>query len=253
MNSKAKFVKDKFDIGLKFSKVKRNSNGKIVRIKVEYKDNKGNTGVTELNSTQAIQPIYFYKNEEGIGFGKPNQKRVFEKEIVINEEMNEDVEISDSILEIDEDQISTSDLSSDEKRQSKIVIRKDGKKPVVIINGKVMDDDFISDVETVRIVKDGDKTKRIITINGDIEMDDNNRKIEIRRARKDIERAKIEIERAKPEMEQAIIEMEKARPEIEKAHVEMLMAKEEMLKAKEEMEKAKRALEKAKKELKNKS
>ena len=55
-------------IDYKFSKIKRNKNGEIIAIKIEFNDGKGNKGVKEIKSDEPIQPIYFSAEEGKIGF-----------------------------------------------------------------------------------------------------------------------------------------------------------------------------------------
>ena len=55
-------------IDFKFSNVKRNKNGEIIAIKIEFNDRKGNKGVKEIKSDEPIQPIYFSAEEGKIGF-----------------------------------------------------------------------------------------------------------------------------------------------------------------------------------------
>lgn len=55
-------------VTLKFSKIKRNSIGEIIAIKIDYKDNQtGKSGSNYINSSDPIQPIYFYKTDTLIG------------------------------------------------------------------------------------------------------------------------------------------------------------------------------------------
>ncbi|WP_288983600.1 M56 family metallopeptidase [uncultured Flavobacterium sp.] len=55
-------------IDYKFSKIKRNKNGEIIAIKIEFNDSKGNKGVKEIKGDEPIEPIYFSAEEGKIGF-----------------------------------------------------------------------------------------------------------------------------------------------------------------------------------------
>ncbi len=55
-------------IDYKFSKIKRNKNGEIIAIKIEFNDGKGNKGVKEIKGDEPIEPIYFSAEEGRIGF-----------------------------------------------------------------------------------------------------------------------------------------------------------------------------------------
>lgn len=55
-------------IDYKFSKIKRNKNGEIIAIKIEFNDGKGNKGVKEIKGNDPIEPIYFSAEKGKIGF-----------------------------------------------------------------------------------------------------------------------------------------------------------------------------------------
>lgn len=104
-------LKKESGVTLKVSKVKRNSKGEIIAIKVDYKDKDGKKGTSQVAGDEPIQPIHFYKevNENGkgtIGFGKPNRSGRGEgvakvKRIKhISEDGEEDVQV---IVEGDDD------------------------------------------------------------------------------------------------------------------------------------------------------
>ncbi|HLO73061.1 MAG TPA: M56 family metallopeptidase [Flavobacterium sp.] len=67
MKSDAELLKSK-GIDYKFSKVKRNKNGEIIAIRIEFNDGKGNKGVKEIKGVDPIDPIYFSAEEGRIGF-----------------------------------------------------------------------------------------------------------------------------------------------------------------------------------------
>ena len=55
-------------IDIKFSNVKRNKNGEIIAIKIEFNDGKGNKGIKEIEGDEPIEPIYFSAEQGNIGF-----------------------------------------------------------------------------------------------------------------------------------------------------------------------------------------
>ncbi len=55
-------------IEYKFSKIKRNKNGEIIAIKIEFDDNKGTTGIKEIKGKEPIEPIYFSAEKNKLGF-----------------------------------------------------------------------------------------------------------------------------------------------------------------------------------------
>ncbi len=55
-------------IDIKFSNVKRNKNGEIIALKIEFNDGKGNKGIKEIEGDEPIEPIYFSAEQGNIGF-----------------------------------------------------------------------------------------------------------------------------------------------------------------------------------------
>ncbi|MEC4005618.1 M56 family metallopeptidase [Flavobacterium sp. SUN052] len=86
MASDSKELK-KIGIDYKFSDVKRNSNGEITAIKIEFNDNNGHKGVSKISNDQPINPIYF-------NFDKQNGKAGFTNEPQEISEFNNENEIS---------------------------------------------------------------------------------------------------------------------------------------------------------------
>ncbi|MES2411928.1 MAG: M56 family metallopeptidase [Bacteroidota bacterium] len=291
----AALLKEKHGVTLKYSKVKRNSAGEITGIKVEYKDKDGNKGVSQVDGKEPIKPIHFYKNEASIGFGSPRQVRTFTNfvggnndappaAIVINDSIqvvgNFDFDFDMDLPEPPEAPESPEDAEAPQAfswngdHDTNVIIKKDGdKKPMVVVNGKVLTDE--KEIEEalekhgkgrISISSTGDGEERQIIINGkdvmkikaeamanaDIQMRKMKPMMEkqIRIANGNWKKVHEEMEKAKPGMKRARAEMDAARPEMESAKAEMLKAKEEMLKAKAEMEAAKAEFEKAKADLK---
>ncbi|MGL2966173.1 M56 family metallopeptidase [Flavobacterium sp. XGLA_31] len=285
LKREAERLKKDHGVTLKVSKVKRNTSGEITGIKVEYKDKNGHKGVNQVNGDEPIAPIHFYKNDQAIGFGHPKNPQIFvnagfaHPEAVkgfvyhnnedsipeINEDIDVNVEIPENIIGL-------------ENADKNIIINGKDKKPLIVINGKVISDNG----EIDKIMKDGnfnfsfnddeDGERPKIIINGkeimkiadegianvQLQIKRLNPQIraEVRRgmqqARAEMDRARAEMRRNKPEMDRAQTEAERSRPEMEKAKAEMLKAKEEMIQAKEEMLKAKAELDKAKADMKQK-
>ncbi|WP_445452118.1 M56 family metallopeptidase [Flavobacterium sp. 25HG05S-40] len=59
IKSNVKDLKDSHNIDLTVSKLKRNSNGEIIAVKMTFNDNKGNVGKVEQDRTIPIRPIFF--------------------------------------------------------------------------------------------------------------------------------------------------------------------------------------------------
>ena len=288
LKREAQRLKEKHGVTLKYSKIKRNENGEITGIKVEFKDKKGNKGVSQVAGNEPITPIHFYKNEEAIGFGKPRGMRVYanvpgmktdDKEpFVFHFDGDSLAEVSDFNFDFDFEMPEHPEFPEmpempelpeafawHDVDKANILIRKGAQKPLVIINGKVISDDSeiekaIEEAEAkgefnIKIETDGDGEDKQVFINGE----------DIAKIRGNaMKNAQIQIQRMKPEMRQQLIksralvrkemlrareEMEKARPEMERARREMELSKPDMEKAKAEMEKARAEMLKAKEEM----
>jgi hypothetical protein len=150
MNDDVKALKEK-GITIKYSNLKRNDKDEIVSIKIEYADNEGNSGATEYNGKNPINVIKFYKNHDSIGFGEPSDMSFDFADF----DLNSDKKFDDLKNKIEKDSLNygkfdfkfphskKSFFSSD----SKIIIKKEGKKPLTIINGKIVEggDDYTAE------------------------------------------------------------------------------------------------------------
>lgn len=103
MKKDAEIIKKQHGIILKFSKIKRNSNGEITAIKVEYKDKNGSNGVTQIAGKEPIKPIHFYKSVDMIGFGSSKEMKNFNQKKDSNTIEEQDLEFSfnDDVVDID--------------------------------------------------------------------------------------------------------------------------------------------------------
>lgn len=292
MKKDAALAKERYGVTLKFSKVKRNANGEITGIKVTYKDKEGNTGTTQFNGNEPIKPIYFYKTDNKIGFGKSNDIKIYansdnEDDFVFDfDNPMDDIDINIEVPEIAElPELAEAPEAAEApeqlerlaplKSKSRVYIKKDNNRPIVIIDGKVIEGGEELSEEQMKSIENGfefnfdDENMKIIA---DIDVDKiqaeamNNARIQLKRlspeikrqirenmkdARRQIAEAREQMERDRPEMEERMRKMrDESRPELEKARAEMEQARAEMMKAKADMEKAKAELEKAKAEMK---
>lgn len=307
LKREAKKLKEEHGITLKCSKIKRNSNGEITGIKVEFKDKKGNKGVSHVDSAEPITPIHFYKNNETIGFGKPrnNNVRVLAnvpgvrmgkgevhayamKDTLMplkNFNFNFDMEMPEmpempelpELPEIAQSYVWNGDTNS------KIIIKKGDKKPMVMINGKVLTDDAeiekalkennVKGQYTISVDNENGKESKV-TINGrsiaDIRADVKTQlkytrpeqlkkqmeltRIDKQKMREEMEKVRVEIAKARPQIERTRKEAESSRIDAEraKAKAEVEQTKAEIAKVKAEMAQIKAELEKAKAENKKK-
>ena len=69
-------VKSNYDGNLKFSKIKRNSNGEILAIKVGFTQKDGRSGATEISGTKPIKTFYFIIKGDEMGFDEMGFERL---------------------------------------------------------------------------------------------------------------------------------------------------------------------------------
>ncbi|HJS00750.1 MAG TPA: M56 family metallopeptidase [Flavobacterium sp.] len=62
IKEETEMIKQKYDVSVKVSKIKRNAKNEIIALKIEYKDDNGSSGSSQINSDEAIDPIVFYLN-----------------------------------------------------------------------------------------------------------------------------------------------------------------------------------------------
>jgi hypothetical protein len=271
MNDDIKALKE-HGVTIKYSNVKRNENGEITSIKVDFKDEEGNTGSTEYNGKQPISGIKFFKTSEGVGFGEaPRGTSSFPNMMWSGDDFPgmglglRDMPNMDMLKnQLEEHQFNFSSPNGEGmgKGSSKIVIKKPGKKTLIIENGEVIEggDDYTP--EEIEQIK---KNNQIQWGSGDMlgkfNFDDKNlndllkpnesMKEQFDRLQKEMDSMRKRLDEPQEESEkQNFNKEEKSGNAVDKTTEEMLKAKEEMLKAKSELEKAKKELQKAKTELK---
>lgn len=248
MKDDCKALSDK-GITIKYSDVKRNKKEEITCIKIEYSDRKGNKGNLEYNNQNPIAAIKFYKNRDEIGFGEPVNN------ITGNDFMNRLSNPQDIMKQFnfgnDGDNSQSysfsfpNDIQSLGQSKSKIIIQKEGKKPLVIEDQKIIEGGEDYTQEELDKIKNENKFESF----GSDSQQPNNKEFDFRNQQG--------LDNFKKQMEKMEIEMSKLKPksennEFNKTKQEMLEAKEEMIKAKEELEKVKKELEKSKSSLKTK-
>lgn len=245
-------------ITIKYSNVKRNANDEITSIKVDYSDRKGNKGNLEYNNQKPIGVIKFYKNGDEVGFGEPggSDNRVASNDYFMNR--NGFINPQDLMKQFqlgNDDKNSQSfsfsfpnDGESFGQSKSKIMIQKDGKKPLVIEDGKVTEggDDYSQD--EIDKIKNENKIESFSYGNGDL----NSKQFDFRKKeglddfKKQMEKMQNQLEKINP----SDAPSEDYKSDFDKTKEDMIKAKEEMIKAKEELEKAKKDLQKNKSKLK---
>jgi len=247
MNDDIKALSER-GITIKYSNVKRNSKDEITSIKVEYKDRKGNSGAMELNNQKPINTIKFYKQDDEVGFGEPSNSNGmlanndFFNSFSNGQDIMKHFNFGNGSSDMQSFNFSFPDGDNFGKSSSKIIIKKDGRKPLIIEDGEVIEggDDYSKD--EIEEIKKNNKTE-ITKGNGQYSFDLRNER-DMDKFKKQMEKMQIDLEKTAPNSDKD------SQDDFEKTKIEMLKAKEEMLKAKEELEKAKKELEKAKSTLK---
>ncbi len=282
MKAETERVKKEYDVTVKISKVRRNKDGEITRIKITYKDKNGQTGTTEFNSDKPINPISLTKNDEGIAFhsgSSDNLSAAYGNAYVLSlQDSDDEAPEAPEAPELPEAPEQPEETEAPEapeppaipnaphsvSKSKTISITQNGNDdPVIIINGKkvegdtkkalaALDPDMIG---SINVFKDPDIVKAFGgNDNGAIfiNMKENDKLVReaMKQAREQLKIARIQIEKSKPDMERARLQLQRNRPEMEQAKQEMLRAKEELLRVKAEMEKAKAELDKTREELK---
>ncbi len=227
-------------ISIKYSNIKRNSKNEITAIKVEFADRKGNAGMMELKNQNPINTIKFFKQDDEIGFGEPtNSNSNFGGNSFMNGILNGD-EIMKQFNFGNENPNSQSfsfnfPNGEDHNKSSKIIIQKDGKKPLVIENGEITQgaDDYTK--EEIEEIKKNNQ------------IEDNQNSFDFRN-QEGLDNFKDRMEKMKNQINQ---NPKSDTPDIEGTKSEMIKAKEEMIKARKELEKAKSELNNVKPNLKS--
>ncbi|WP_310554714.1 hypothetical protein [Flavobacterium sp.] len=243
-----KALKQNNGVTIKYSNLKRNINGEITAIKIEYKDQDGNTGSQEYNGKNAITPILFYKNRDAIGFGQANDsmgmafgnfdfndlKKSFGNQIQMDTLSSENFGFSN-------------DLSPKMNKKSKIIIQENGKKPLVIEDGEVIEGGEGYSIEEL----DKIKKQHQFELNGNQKLDFNfGNSSDMNNLKEQMEKMQSQLLQMMPNSENDAKNLKDLKSNKDTTKEELKQAKEEMLKAKKEMEEARKELQKAKSEIK---
>ena len=238
-------------ITITYSDVKRNSKDEITGIRVNYSDRKGNKGNLEYSNQQPIGTIKFYKNGDEVGFGEPSGT---DTRIAGNDFMNMNGFTNPQDL-MKQFQLGNGGKNSQSfsfsfpndgesfgQSKSKIMIQKDGKKPLVIEDGKVTEggDDYTP--EEIDKIKNENKVESFGSTGGESL---NSKEFDFR-SQEGLDNFKKQMDKILPNKNQS----DAAQSDFDQTKEEMIKAKEEMMKAKEELEKAKKDIEKSKVKIK---
>lgn len=241
-----------YGVTIKYSNVKRNSKGEITAIKMEYFDKHGNKGSMQLDNLNPINTIKFYKQGDEVGFGEPSGNDMIASNDFFNNFGNDRVKqfnfnFDNDSLQPQKFNFSFPDGQTSGQSKSKIIIKKDGKKTLVIEDGEVIEGAEDYSQEEIDEIKKNNRVEGLgngqnFNFNFDSDSMDN--------IKEQMERIQNIFPNSKGETIKIERDFKSNDDDLEKTKNEMLKAKEEMLKAKEEMQKAKKELEKAKFSLK---
>ena len=136
-------------ITITYSDVKRNANKEITGLKVAFADRKGNKGSLAYDKQNPIDTIVFYNQDDKIGFGEPsNSNQFFAGTNGLNGFSDPTELLKQFQFNNGGDSQSFSfnfpDGQNFGESKSEIRIQKDGKKPLVIQNGEIVEggDDY---------------------------------------------------------------------------------------------------------------
>jgi hypothetical protein len=243
-------LKSNNGITIKYSNLKRNSKSEIVSIKIEYTDNEGNSGSQEYNNKNAIPEIKFYKNNDEIGFGDLKSNNNF---ALGNLDFNDLQKQFSNRIKIDTlgsnefFKFNLEDNGQPNIKKSKIIIQKNGRKPLVIEDGKVIEGANDYSKEEIEKIKNENKLN---SNNENFSFNLNEDDFDVKNLKEEIEKMQNQIQKMMPNtLEDKIIE-KPSKSKKEDLSKELKDAKEEMIKAKKDMEEAKKELQKAKSEIK---
>ena len=245
-----KALKQNNNVTIKYSNLKRNPKGEIVAIKIEYKDSDGNTGSQEYNGKNAISQIKFFKTNDKIGFGEPNDNN----QLAFNNfDFNDFQKTFGNRIQMDTLMQDNFDFDPSVQKKSKIVIQANGKKPLTIEDGNVIEggEDY-SPEEIAKI-----KSQHQLELKGDgnqkLDFSFNPDSFDMKSLKEQIEKMQSQLMEINPKdnKNENIKELKDLKSkDKDTTKDELKQAKEEMIKAKKEMEEARAALEKAKSEIK---
>jgi hypothetical protein len=216
-------------ITIKYQDIKRNSKNEITAIKVSYEDRKGNKGNLNYSNVNPINPIIFSKNGDSIGFGEPtNSGFDFVNNIGDMNEILKQFQMQSNQNNSKSQSFQFPGQGQKSGMSIRQEIRTEGKKPIVIENGKIIEggDDYTKE-QLEEIVKNSKGSNFIFGKSFDSDKAFDFRNENDLNAFKDkfgsefsddnnsMKTATDELKKAKEEMQKAKEELEKARKQLE--------------------------------------
>jgi hypothetical protein len=225
-------------VTITYDALKRNSKGEITAIKVTYADRKVNKGSLDMDNQKPITTIKFFKQGENIGFGEPVNDDFLSSANGFNGFLNGQNPMqlfNFSQGDADENtksyRYSFSDDNSSAK--SRTFIQKDGKKPLVIEDGEVVEggDDYTKE-ELEEVQKNNKVERSAEDAFPNFNFNDQGNMAE-------------QMKKMQEQLNQ-LMQKQQDNNQPEDSYKSLQESKEELEKAKEELKKAKQELEKTK-------
>lgn len=231
-----------YGVTIKYSDVKRNSKNEITRIKMSFEDRKGNKGSLSYDGEKPISTIKFYKQDDQIGFGEPPRASMnsFLDNFMNIEGLNGlNFNFNDENFDTKRFNFTFPNDENLAKQKSKIYIQKDGKKPLVIEDGVVIEgsedytpeeieeykksikieswnDDKILDLRNLEKNDDINKIKELLKSKSSTDVTKENEKEALDQATQEMKKAKEELEKARKELEDARKSLENTKTKTKK-------------------------------------
>lgn len=225
-----------YGVTIKYQNVKRNTKNEITAIEVSFEDKNGNKGSLSYANKNPITTIKFFKNGDEVGFGNaPNS--FGESPFVADFSGNENF-IKEYNFNFDSDSLSTDkyefklpNAKSFGQTKSKIILKKDGKKPLVIEDGEVVEGGEDYSAEEIEEIKKNNQTKSFnnddiynFSFNNNSDLADQMKKMQqqidqlMKQNKQDNNKSSIDkdLKDSKKELEEAKEELEKAKKELQK-------------------------------------
>lgn len=243
-------------ITIGYSNLKRNNTGEITSITVTYADETGSKGSMTMENKNPIHPLHFFKQDDAIGFGDPQGVRGIESPFITGDEDVQTI-IKKYNLQgngLADDMGKPGNPGMSEKRSfsqmnSKIIIQQNGKKPLVMEDGKIVEggDDYTP--EELNAIKENNRIEMYSGSENDMmspfqfNSNDYGNLAEQMKKMQEQMNAMMSKNGLNPEpLEVPKNDLESTKKEMEQAKKELQDAKKEMQEAKKELEKAKSSL-----------
>lgn len=252
MQDDIKALRKNNEVTIEYSKLKRNDKNEIIALRIDYKDNDGNSGSQEYNGKSPIDGIRFHKDAYGIGFGENQQNMGMAFNNFdfgdLQKQFGNQIQI-DTLGTNKNFSFNFNDEGDSPKinKKSKIIIQKNGKKPLIIEDGKVIEgkDDYSK--EEIEKIQNENKMN---SGEGNLNFNFNGNDMDLGNLKEQMEKMQRQLQQIMPNVdENSKLETPKSNNDAP-SREELKKTKDEMLKAKDEMEQAKKELQKAKSELK---